>query len=280
MNFFSKFILPYFESHLKLCLFKEILSYLQTDATLSANNSQHCCVLFARSSIHTFLWTYQIWKQLYSIPSKNECVLSWLTNVAVAGVLIYIKYINIFLVSTKSPFKLLDPPIVTNQRSRKEKLLQGRMCTIVRATQNFLGSFSWSNGKTTSRRRNGTGTRILWIRIWILPERPLPLPLDKGYASRLWGRDSYLFSQIVNMNRVETSMPNKCMGMSYPMNPYALRTCAVGASCHVLTDLKLNIVEFSVFRYTFSYYKLQIPGTLQGVIQKSYLSFCLVLQTC
>ena len=128
------------------------------------------------------------------------------------------------------------------------------MCTNVRATQNFLGSFSWSNGKTTSRRRNGTGTRILWIRIWILPERPLSLPLDKGYASRVWGRDSYLFSQIVNMNRVETSMPNKCMGMSYPMNPYALRTCAVGASCHVLTDLKLNIVEFSVFRYTFSWY--------------------------
>ena len=38
------------------------------------------------------------------------------------------------------------------------------------------------------------------------------------------------------------------------MNPYALRTCAVGASCHVLTDLKLNIVEFSVFRYTISWY--------------------------
>ena len=124
----------------------------------------------------------------------------------------------------------------------------------MRATQNFLGSSSWSNGKTTSRRRNGTGTRILWIRIWILPDCPLPLLLDKGYASRLWGRDSYLFSQIVNMNRVETSMPNKCMGVSYPMNPYALRTCAVGASCHVLTDLKLNIVEFSVFRYTFSWY--------------------------
>ena len=26
--------------------------------------------------------------------------------------------------------------------------------------------------------------------------------------------------------------------LSYPMNPYALRTCAVGPSCHVLTDLK------------------------------------------
>ena len=26
--------------------------------------------------------------------------------------------------------------------------------------------------------------------------------------------------------------------LSYPMNPYALRTFAVGASCHVLTDLK------------------------------------------
>ena len=67
------------------------------------------------------------------------------------------------------------------------------------------------------------------------PERPLSLPLDKGYASRFWGRDSYLFSQIVNMNRVETSMPNKCMGVSYPMNPYALRRCAVRACCHVLT---------------------------------------------
>ena len=38
------------------------------------------------------------------------------------------------------------------------------------------------------------------------------------------------------------------------MNPYALRTCAVAASCHVLTDLKSNIVEFSVFRYTISWY--------------------------
>ena len=42
--------------------------------------------------------------------------------------------------------------------------------------------------------------------------------------------------------------------VSYPMNPYAFRTCAVGASCHVLKDLKLNIVEFSVFRYTISWY--------------------------
>ena len=39
------------------------------------------------------------------------CVVMTITNVAVAGVLIYIKYINIFLVSTKSPFKLLDPQI-------------------------------------------------------------------------------------------------------------------------------------------------------------------------
>ena len=38
------------------------------------------------------------------------------------------------------------------------------------------------------------------------------------------------------------------------MNPYALRTCAVEASCHVLTDLKLNIVEFSVFRNTNPWY--------------------------
>ena len=38
------------------------------------------------------------------------------------------------------------------------------------------------------------------------------------------------------------------------MNPYALRKCAIGASCHVLTDLKLNIVEFSVFRCTISWY--------------------------
>ena len=141
------------------------------------------------------------------------------------GVLIYIKYINIFLVSTKSPFKLLGLPI---KRSRKEKLLQGRVCTNVRATQNFLGSFSWSNGKTTSRRRNETGTRILWLWIWILPERPLPLPLDKGYASRLWGRDSYLLLQIVNMNRVDTSMPNKCMGVikkSYLSFCLVLLTC-------------------------------------------------------
>ena len=36
-------------------------------------------------------------------------------------------------------------------------------------------------------------------------------------------------------------------GESYPMNPYALRTCALGFSCHVLTHLKLNGVEFSVF---------------------------------
>ena len=35
--------------------------------------------------------------------------------------------------------------------------------------------------------------------------------------------------------------------LSYPMNPYALRTRALGPSCHVLTDLKLNGVKFSVF---------------------------------
>ena len=35
--------------------------------------------------------------------------------------------------------------------------------------------------------------------------------------------------------------------LSNPMKPYALRTCALGPSCHVLTDLKLNGVEFSVF---------------------------------
>ena len=32
----------------------------------------------------------------------------------------------------------------------------------------------------TSRRRNQTGTRIWWFRFWILPERPFPVPLDKG----------------------------------------------------------------------------------------------------
>lgn len=108
---------------------------------------------------------YQICKQLCSIPSKNECVSSWPTNFAVSA-FSYILNILIFLVSMKSPFKLLDLPI---KRSRKEELLQGRVCTNVRATQNFLGSFSWSKGKTTSRRRNETGTRILWIWIWILP---------------------------------------------------------------------------------------------------------------
>ena len=50
--------------------------------------------------------------------------------------------------------------------------------------------------------------------------------------------------------------------LSYPMNPYALRTCAVGASCHVLTDLKLNIVRVSIYNFLV-HYKLQIPGTLQ-----------------
>ena len=42
--------------------------------------------------------------------------------------------------------------------------------------------------------------------------------------------------------------------LSYLVNPYTLRTCAVGPSCHVLTNLKWNIVEFSVFRTTFSWY--------------------------
>ena len=32
----------------------------------------------------------------------------------------------------------------------------------------------------TLRRRNQTGTRIFWFRFWILPEPPLPAPLDKG----------------------------------------------------------------------------------------------------
>ena len=44
--------------------------------------------------------------------------------------------------------------------------------------------------------------------------------------------------------------------LSYPMNPYELRTCAVGSSCHVLTDLKWNIVEFSAF-------VVQFPSILQ-----------------
>ena len=38
------------------------------------------------------------------------------------------------------------------------------------------------------------------------------------------------------------------------MNSYALRTRALGPSCHVLTDLKLNGVKFSVF-------DTPIPGT-------------------
>ena len=64
------------------------------------------------------------------------------------------------------------------------------------------------------------------------------------------------------------------MGVSYPMNPYALRTCAVGASCHVLTDLKLNIVEFSVFRYTFSWY---ITGGYIEILPFVLLGFANVL---
>ena len=47
----------------------------------------------------------------------------------------------------------------------------------------------------TSRRHNQTGTRIWWFRFWILPERPFPVPLDKGnegsgyeivYLSKCW----------------------------------------------------------------------------------------------
>ena len=41
---------------------------------------------------------------------------------------------------------------------------------------------------STSRRRNQTGTRILWFQFWIPPERPLQVPSDKGNegAKRDW----------------------------------------------------------------------------------------------
>ena len=53
-------------------------------------------------------------------------------------------------------------------------------CNNVWARKISLENFSWSNGLTISRRRNQTGTTILWFRFWILPERPLPHPLDKS----------------------------------------------------------------------------------------------------
>ena len=121
-----------------------------------ANNSQQCCVLFARE-----LYTYRLLDR--PIKFANSCTqFRARMNVCRHDQRIlqsrrFNMNILIFLVSMKSPFKLLDLPI---KRSRKEEILQGRVCTNVRATQNFLGSFSWSKGKTTSRRRNETGTRI------------------------------------------------------------------------------------------------------------------------
>ena len=67
--------------------------------------------------------------------------------------------------------------------------------------------------------------------------------------------------------------------LSYPMNPYALRTCAVGASCHVLTDLKLNIVEFSVFRYTISWYITNYKFLVHYTFLPSSIASFLLLST-
>ena len=52
--------------------------------------------------------------------------------------------------------------------------------------------------------------------------------------------------------------------LSYPMNSYALRTCAVGVSCHVLLQTWSKIYLSSLLSlYNFLvHYKLQIPGTL------------------
>ena len=53
-------------------------------------------------------------------------------------------------------------------------------CNNVRARKISLENFSWSNGLTISRRRNQTGTTILWFWLWILSGRQLPHPLDKN----------------------------------------------------------------------------------------------------
>ena len=63
------------------------------------------------------------------------------------------------------------------------------------------------------------------------------------------------------------------------MNPYALRTSAVGASCHVLTDLKLNIVEFSVFRYTISWYITNYKFLVHYTFLPSNMAGFLLLST-
>ena len=52
-------------------------------------------------------------------------------------------------------------------------------CTIDSFSRVLKIVFEFSVSRT-SRRRNQTGTRILWFRFWILPERPLPVPPDKG----------------------------------------------------------------------------------------------------
>ena len=55
MKFFSKFILPYFESHFKLCLFKEILSYLQTDATLHVGQQLPTLLCPVCAELYTYI---------------------------------------------------------------------------------------------------------------------------------------------------------------------------------------------------------------------------------
>ena len=47
---------------------------------------------------------------------------------------------------------------------------------------------------------------------------------------------------------------NLNLALSYPMNPYALRTCAVGVSCHVLYRLEVKYCWVLCVRYTISWY--------------------------
>ena len=120
----------------------------------------------------------------------NECYSCWCTMDSCNRVLKIVFEFSVSLYSRFNFLPLLNASIEGNvKKTTLERICEWNVVLWNIPSSTPLGQkFKVRKVFRTSRRRNQTGTRILWFQFWIPPERPLQVPPDKGNegAKRDW----------------------------------------------------------------------------------------------
>ena len=118
----------------------------------------------------------------------NECYSCWCTVDSCSRVLKIVFEFSVSLYNRFNFLPLLNASIEGNvKKTTLERICEWNVVLWKIPSSTPLGQkVKVRKVFRTSRRRNQTGTRILWFRFWIFPERPLQVPPDKGNEGSKW----------------------------------------------------------------------------------------------